>query len=136
MSTSVINFTPENVQELEWYQVFVFGSNEAGIHGAGAAKLARKWGAKVGKGMGEFGQTYAIPTKDSELQTLSLEKINDYVVQFIEHARYNIEKEYLVTEIGCGLAGYKPEDIAPMFKDALSLYNVRLPEKFYNILKK
>jgi hypothetical protein len=135
MSTQVSKFTPEKVEKLEWYQVFVFGSNQSGIHGAGAAKAARQWGAIIGKPVGEYGQTYAIPTKDNNLKTLSVDIIKRYVDEFIEHARLNEQKEYLVTEIGCGLAGYNPEDIAPLFKNVMPLYNVRLPEKFYNILK-
>lgn len=128
-------FTSSRITELEPYQVFVFGSNEKGVHGAGAAKQAVKFGAKYGEGIGQYGQTYAIPTKDSNIQTLPLERIKAYVNIFTAHAKRNQDWEYLVTEIGCGLAGYQPEDIAPLFKDALKLYNVILPKSFYQILK-
>lgn len=101
--------------------VFVFGSNEAGIHGAGAAAYAHKQeGAVWGKGVGHYGNSYAIPTKDLKIQTLGLRTINVYVMNFIEYARKHPELEFKVTQIGCGLAGLRPKDIAPMFKDAPS----------------
>lgn len=98
---------------------FVFGSNEAGIHGAGAAKFAYKSkGARFGKGYGHHGDSFAIPTKDEDIQTLPLERINDYVRGFLAYARGHRKLTFQVTCIGCGLAGYTAEDIAPMFKDA------------------
>lgn len=98
---------------------FVFGSNEAGIHGAGAAKFAYKSkGARFGKGYGHHGDSFAIPTKDEDIQTLPLERINDYVRGFLAYARGHRKVIFQVTCIGCGLAGYTAEDIAPMFADA------------------
>lgn len=124
--------TPKLITELEPYQIFVFGSNQIGIHGAGAAKTARlKFGAIYGKAVGIQGQSYAIPTKDSDLKTLSLKSIQSYVTEFFHHALDNHNKTFLVTEIGCGLAGYKPSDIAPLFKRAEVLTNVHLPESFW-----
>jgi hypothetical protein len=97
-------------------QVFVFGSNEAGRHGAGAAKAARlHYGAEYGNGYGLQGQSYAIPTKDGRIKTLSLEAIKRYVNEFKLFAKNNPQLEFFVTRIGCGLAGYNDSDIAPMF---------------------
>lgn len=107
--------------------IFVFGSNEAGIHGAGAALEARKkYGAKMGIGFGHIGNSFAIPTKDENIKTLPLNQIQKYVDMFIAYAQITPELKYLVTRIGCGLAGYKDSDIAPMFKNAPN--NCELPE--------
>jgi hypothetical protein len=100
-------------------RIFVFGSNLAGRHGKGAALAARnEYGAVYGKGVGLQGQSYAIPTKDEHLNALPLNRINAYVVEFLEFARTHQGLRFRVTPIGCGLAGYDPEQIAPMFKDA------------------
>ena len=99
--------------------VFVFGSNEAGIHGAGAAKHAyEKCGARFGKGFGHYGDSFAIPTKDMEIETLPLDRIKDYVTGFLAYARGHRKTQFKVTQIGCGLAGYTKEQIAPLFKHA------------------
>lgn len=116
-------------------EIFVFGSNLLGIHGAGAALYAlRNFGAESGKGHGFTGQCYAIPTKDYEIQTLELDVIRSFVFEFDYEAYINPDLDFLVTEIGCGLAGYKPEDIAPMFKSASELSNVFLPISFWEVL--
>ena len=107
-------------------RVFVFGSNEAGRHGAGAALFARQnHGAIYGQGEGLQGQSYAIPTKDHRIDTLPLECIQPYVTRFLEHARLHPDDTFYVTRIGCGLAGYTDKDIAPMFKGAPE--NCKLP---------
>ena len=99
--------------------VFVFGSNLAGRHGKGAAKWAlENRGAIYGQGVGPQGNSYAIPTKDEYLRVLSLEDIESYVGEFISYALDNPEKLFQLTPVGCGLAGYKREDIEPMFKGA------------------
>lgn len=99
--------------------IFVFGSNLAGIHGAGAAKAAiESYGAVLHRGIGRHGNSYAIPTKDAALKVLPLSEISKYIKQFIEYARSRPELEFFVTAIGTGLAGYKHEEVAPMFKDA------------------
>lgn len=99
--------------------IFVFGSNEAGYHGAGAAAYARdNYGAIVGVGWGQQGDSFAIPTKDHNIETLPLDKIKSYVDQFVKIAKQHDDKCFYVTRIGCGLAGYDDEDIAPMFKGA------------------
>lgn len=99
--------------------VFVFGSNLAGRHGKGAALEARqKWGAVYGCGEGRQGASYAIPTKDEALRTLPLDRIAAHVESFLEHSRRCSADSFIVTAIGCGLAGYMPCHIAPMFADA------------------
>lgn len=115
-------------------EIFVFGSNEAGHHGKGAAKLALGFGAKRGIGFGLVGSTFAIPTKDCRIRTLPLNRIAKHVAEFIAFAETRTELTFLVTEIGCGLAGYTPNDIAPLFANARSLTNVHLPASFWKTL--
>lgn len=99
--------------------IFVFGSNLAGRHGKGAALYAKQHhGAIYGQGVGRQGMSYAIPTKDSQLNTLPLKAIEKYVLEFILYAEKHPELTFALTRIGCGLAGYKDTDIAPMFKYA------------------
>lgn len=113
--------------------VFVFGSNEAGRHGKGAAKFAREQhGAIYGQGWGLQGNSFAIPTKDAHIRTLPLEVIRTYVDKFLVFAAGHPDLQFQVTPIGCGLAGYKPEQIAPMFKNPPP--NCILPSEFLNIL--
>lgn len=115
-------------------EIFVFGSNLAGRHGAGAAKFARLYhGAKYGQGVGLQGNSYAIPTKDENIQTLPLECISQYVMQFLYFADANPDLEFCVTPIGCGLAGYTPEQIAPMFRHSPN--NVKLPQEFIDVIQ-
>lgn len=116
------------IKELKPNQIFVFGSNEAGRHGRGAAFTAKKWGAKNGVGVGLMGQTYGIPTKDRNIKTLPLGKIRKYVEEFLEFAKGRPDLEFLTTNIGCGLAGFQPKQIAPMFKTRTS--NVILSQEF------
>lgn len=98
-------------------EIFVFGSNLAGIHGAGAAKVAReKFGAKIGVGIGQYGNSYAIPTKDIEIITRSIDEILVDVLDFVIYTRKYPGLKFWLTGIGCGLAGYKYSEIAPMFK--------------------
>jgi len=106
--------------------IFVFGSNLAGIHGAGAANTAfRLYGAIRGRGQGLMGHSYALPTKDKNMRPLALDVIDAFVMTFIETARHNPSLSFFVTRVGCGLAGYKDEQIAPMFASAPS--NCDLP---------
>lgn len=98
--------------------IFVFGSNLAGRHGAGAAKYAMMLGAKYGQGSGLSGKTYAIPTKDYSIRTLSLKAIAVYVQDFLRFAKSQPQQLFFVTRIGCGLAGYTDDHIAPMFRRA------------------
>jgi hypothetical protein len=99
--------------------IFVFGSNRSGIHGAGAALWAwQREGAIYGKGEGLAGNSYALPTKDNHIQTLSLPEIQEHVNRFIEFAKEHPELQFKITRVGCGLAGLKDGDMAPMFYDA------------------
>lgn len=107
--------------------IFVFGSNLAGRHGAGAALHARQeYGAAYGVGVGRTGDAYAIPTKDASLKPMPLDAIARHVRDFIEYAKVHPELEFEVTKIGCGLAGYREYQIAPMFSGAPM--NCALPE--------
>lgn len=109
--------------------IFVFGSNLAGRHGKGAALHARlHHGARYGMGVGPQGNSYAIPTKDEHIKTLPLDRIKPYVDEFLAYARANPDIEFELSAIGCGLAGYKPKDIAPMFAEAPA--NVKKPPEF------
>lgn len=110
-------------------KIFVFGSNLAGFHGAGAAKFAREHcGAVMGQGFGFFGKSFAIPTKDADLQTLTIEEVQSFVTMFIGHAECHTDMQFFVTRIGCGLAGFDDKDIAPLFKG--SPPNCELPHKW------
>lgn len=110
-------------------KIFVFGSNLAGVHGAGAAAFAlEKHGAVWGVGVGPQGNAYAIPTKDERIETLPVKRIRPYVEQFKAYALLHPEFQFQVTAIGCGLAGYKPADIAPMFVNAPS--NCEMPPEW------
>ncbi len=125
-----MKFTPEHITKLGEDDIFVFGSNLAGRHAGGAARIAReKFGAIEGQGVGLQGQTYAIPTMQGGVET-----IKPYVDEFIRFARNCDQNTFYVTRIGCGIAGFRDEEIAPLFRDALTLYNVRLPESFVRIL--
>jgi len=119
--------------------IFVFGSNEAGRHGKGAAKKAlEQYGAIYGKGVGLQGRSYAIPTKGQDtnrrLYTLPLDAIKKYVDDFIEFANETPGNLYWLTPIGCGLAGYTPKDIGPLFDGAPA--NIILPQEFRPFAKK
>lgn len=104
---------PENLSEYK----FVFGSNTRGIHGKGAALVAKnKFGAEYGVGVGITGNSYAIPTKDHFLRTLPLEKIKHYINIFKDFTHNNPDLKFWVTSVGCGLAGYTAAQIAPYFK--------------------
>jgi len=112
-------------------EIFVFGSNLAGYHGGGAAAIAHKnFGAVWGQGVGLHGQTYAIPTMQGGVET-----IKPYVDDFFLFAKANVELKFLVTEIGCGIAGFTVEEIAPLFHKAIEddIENVYLPESFYEV---
>ena len=119
-------YTPERISELKPNEIFVFGSNLAGSHGGGAAQLAyKRFGAIWGQGVGLQGQSYAIPTMQGGVDTIKL-----YVDEFVEFAFIHYEYKFLVTPIGCGIAGFTMEEIAPLFEDAIDLPNVILPKSF------
>jgi hypothetical protein len=131
-------FTPDRITKLEPGEIFVFGSNVQGVHGAGAAKdAARLFGAKRGIGIGFTGQCYAIPTrsyKGGSFTTLPLKSINMHVNTFLADASAMPGNVFLVTQIGCGYAGLSPEKIAQMFK--VHPANVILPKSFHDIIHK
>lgn len=125
-------YTPERIKELQPNEIFVFGSNLAGAHGGGAARLAyERFGAIWGQGVGLQGQSYAIPTMQGGVET-----IKPYVDEFIRFAKEHLELKFLVTKIGCGIAGFKVDEIAPLFKDAIEVKNVILPEDFVEVLSR
>ena len=123
-------FTPERISELAENEIFVFGSNLAGAHGGGAARLAyRKFGAVWGEGVGLHGQTYAIPTMQGGVRT-----IKPFVDEFIRFAIESPRLTFLVTRIGCGIAGFQDRDIAPLFKTAINVENIILPKGFVDYI--
>ena len=123
-------YTPSHISTLEPNEVFVFGSNLQGWHGGGAAAAAmRYFGAIWEQGVGMQGQSYAIPTMHG-----GVEVIKPYVDEFITYAREHQDKVFYVTRIGCGIAGFKDSEIAPLFQDALDLPNVALPKEFVEAL--
>jgi hypothetical protein len=130
-----MQFIPKNhyIKKLESNEVFVFGSNVAGKHGAGGARMAMQlFGARYSEGIGRTGQCYAIPTKDRAIEPLTVKQIKPYVVEFLQYAKEHPELRFLLTDVGCGLAGNDPSDIAPLFKKHSP--NVILPEAFYELL--
>ena len=127
---SLGKYTPEMIRELADNEVFVFGSNLGGLHGGGAARAAmQRFGAVWGQGVGLQGQSYAIPTMQGGVET-----IKPYVDEFIEFARSKPELFFYVTRIGCGIAGFRDEEIAPLFAGAPALENVALPKSFHDLL--
>ena len=118
------------VYKLDHNEIFVFGSNEGGKHGKGAAKTAVKFGAIYGIGYGIQGKTYGIPTKNKNLKVLKLSKIEKYVQKFIKYVKNNEEKHFIITKIGCGLAGFKEKEIAPLFEELIDYENVSMPKDF------
>jgi hypothetical protein len=131
-----MRITPELVSELKVNDIFVFGSNEGGKHGAGAALYAyQRFGAIYRQGVGLQGQTYAIPTKDTYIETLPIEIIKTYVDEFIVFAKDHPDLTFLVTLIGCGRANYKPDAISHLFAECISMENVYLPLEFIDCIK-
>lgn len=120
---------PSVIYSLAPNEIFVFGSNALGMHHAGAARVAyNEFGAEWGNGEGLQGQSYSIPTMEGEHNTKLA------IMRFTQYAREHPELKFLVTHVGCGIAGYTPEEIAPMFKDAAYLENVYLPISFWKVL--
>lgn len=136
---ALTRITPERIDTLKEGEIFVFGSNEAGQHLGGAARAAvERFGAVFGQGSGLQGRSYAIPTLrlpgGGPANRLSLQAIRGYVQEFIYFADAHPELTFLVTRIGCGIAGFHDEEIAPLFAGAYSLPNVYLPASFWKVL--
>lgn len=123
--------TPERITELKPNEIFVFGSNLEGAHGGGAAATAyRHFGAIWGQGAGLQGNSYGIPTMHG-----GVEAIRPYVEEFIAFARSHPELHFLVTRVGCGIAGFRDKEIAPLFAKAADLENVWLPSSFLQVIE-
>lgn len=124
-------FASERIESLGENEIFVFGSNLAGMHGGGAARIAfDRFGAEWGVGVGLTGKCYAIPTMHG-----GVEKIAPYVDEFVDFARSHKEMKFLVTRVGCGIAGFMDEQMAPLFKGAIDLENVLLPRSFVRVIE-
>ncbi len=122
---------PNRITELKDNEIFVFGSNLQGSHGGGAAAIAaKKFGAIWGQGVGLQGQSYGIPTMHG-----GVAEIKPYIDEFIEFAKQNPNLIFLVTRIGCGIAGFTEEEMAPLFADAVNVENVFLPDSFWEIIE-
>lgn len=139
----MINITPNQINNLKPNEIFVFGSNLDGNHAGGAAKFAvMKFGAEMGNGIGLQGQSYAIPTlskplfryEDLEEIKLPISEIQQYVDAFIGFAQNHQDMFFYVTPIGCGIAGFKESEIAPLFQKCINMENVALPQSFVDIL--
>ena len=125
-------YTSERISELKKNDIFVFGSNLEGHHGGGAAWLAyQRFGAIWGQGVGLQGQSYGIPTMHG-----GVDVIKPFVDEFIVFAKEHKEYKFLVTKIGCGIAGFKEEEIAPLFQNAIDIENIILPESFVEIISR
>jgi hypothetical protein len=124
------HISPKWIRSLNENEIFVFGSNLAGFHGGGAAELAMEWGAAWGQGVGLQGKTYAIRTMFK-----TAEEMKPYIDDFLAFAKSHSELKFLVTEIGCGIAGFTPKDIAPFFKAVIDdeIENVYLPGTFFSV---
>lgn len=124
--------TPNKITELSCCEVFVFGSNLKGYHSGGAARVAmEKFGAEWGVGVGPTGQCYAIPTMQGDVET-----IEPYVNRFLEYAKTHQNNRFLVTRIGCGIAGFDDMYIAPLFEEAVNIPNIALPKTWWDIIGK
>lgn len=124
-------YTPDMISALAENEIFVFGSNLAGAHAGGAARVAHvRFGAVWGQGVGLQGQSYAIPTMQGGVET-----IKPYVDEFVSFAAEHKEYKFLVTRIGCGIAGFTPDEVAPLFVGAMDLENVILPQDFVEVLE-
>lgn len=132
--------TPEHITSLRPNEIFVFGSNLKGLHAGGAARFALdRFGAQWGNGVGIQGQSYAIPTLTApggySMDMLTIPELKKYVDEFLNFAAQHRDLVFLVTPIGCGIAGFTPQQVAPLFKPALDMDNVTLPQTFIDVLQ-
>jgi hypothetical protein len=132
ITTIMARISPRWITSLAEDEIFVFGSNLEGMHGGGAALLAyERFGAVWGQGTGLQGSSYGIPTMHG-----GIDAIAPYVDEFIAFAREHRELDFLVTEIGCGIAGFTAEEMAPLFRAALEVNNIYLPARFIEVLSR
>lgn len=131
-----MRITPEIITHPSQDENVLIGTNEAGIHGAGIARAAMNWGARMGQGFGPMSNCFGLPTKDWQIQTLPLEEIERYVKRYLAWTKLqrNFKWKYMITPIGCGLAGYEPVDIAPMFEECLNNRKFWLPKSFIEVI--
>jgi len=123
------------VLSLKLNEIFIFGSNLSGHHAGGAASYARKnFGAMQGISTGRSGRTYAIPTLTQQYEKLSIEGIHYHIEEFISYAHLFPHMTFKVSAIGCGIAGFTVEEIAPLFQKAITVKNIQLPEIFWEHL--
>lgn len=135
MKTTEQRTSHHNITSLKENEIFVFGANDSGRHGKGAAKTAMRWGAKYGQSEGLMGNTYGISTVNASITSKKpLRSIHDSVNEFVDFADNHPDLTFLVTEIGCGLAGYTVQDIAPLFREAVKVENIHLPKSFWKHL--
>lgn len=128
-------FIPENLIAIESHEIFVFGSNQAGRHGAGAAKTALdRFGAVYGEGEGLFGQSYALPTLDKNFNKLDIITLKQGIQRFLRCVKETPEKEFLLTKVGCGLAGYSENYIIGVFAYAISYRDWSLEKELSNLI--
>ena len=127
----LIGITPESISTLDKDEIFVFGSNLAGNHMGGAARTALRWGAVMGQGTGLQGHTYAIPT-----MFRTVDEIKPYVDEFIAFACSHPEYRFLVTKLGCGIAGFTYTEMAELFRQVIQghIQNIYLPIEFVHVL--
>jgi hypothetical protein len=119
--------SPDFINYLKENEIFVFGSNLEGMHGGGAARIAyEEFGAIWGQGVGLQGQSYGIPTMHG-----GVDVIKPYVDEFIDFAKSHTEMTFLVTRIGCGIAGFTDEEMAPLFKEAIDKPNIAIPKEWF-----
>ena len=122
--------TPEKVNKVRNNEIYVFSSNLQGLHNDGTARIAfQRYGAVMGQSVGLQGKCYAIPTLQGEPNI-----VRPYVDELLEFVKQHPEQTFIVTKIGTDIAGYTPQDIAPMFKKAVWMKNVRLPQEYWDIL--
>jgi len=125
-----MKISSSRIDKLNSDEIFVFGSNLEGMHAGGAARIAAdKFGAIWGQSVGLQGKCYAIPTMHG-----GVDAIKPYVDEFITFAKANPQFKFLVTRIGCGIAGFTDKQIAPLFTEALKVENIYLPQSFVNEL--
>ncbi|RAJ24290.1 A1S_2505 family phage non-structural protein, partial [Pedobacter cryoconitis] len=128
--------TPSNISKLKKNEVFVFGSNLNGHHIGGAAKLAKEsFGAIENQGKGIQGKSYGIPTLNYAMAKISIENLQNSVNEFGLYASENLKTTFFVTEIGCGIAGFKSEEVAPLFKNLVNIDNITLPQSFVDVIE-